>query len=322
MNVKRILRSLLRVFDVCAALLAIPSAMVLKGIRRLGIEYLPLSRRVLLLLGVFPVRNHYYEPFVDCRTLRQPLDTARVLPGIDWNAGGQLALLARLNFGQELHDVPIRKPRGKLEFYVNNENFGPGDGEIWYSIIRHFKPERIIEVGSGRSTLMAQKAIAKNRLESKAKACRHICIEPYEMPWLEQIDVQVIRSKVEDVDRNLFETLRENDILFIDSSHVIRPQGDVLVEFLEILPQLKPGVVVHVHDIFSPRDYLAEWICNRVRLWNEQYLLEAFLTFNSKYKVICALNFLHHKYYDELKSKCPFLSQECEPSSFYMYKSC
>ena len=205
-----------------------------------------------------------------------------------------------------------------MEFYLKNTNFGDGDAEYWYNIIRHFKPKRIIEIGSGYSTLMAQNAINKNR--ESGSVCQHICIEPYEMLWLEQAGPQVIRSKVEDVDQTLFGTLIENDILFIDSSHVIRPQGDVLVEFLELLPRLQRGVIVHVHNIFSPHDYPAEWICERVRLWNEQYLVEAFLTFNNSYKIVGALNFLKHLHYNALKSKCPSLFRESNPGSFYMQK--
>ncbi len=139
------------------------------------------------------------------------------------------------------------------------------------------------------------------------------------MPWLEQAGAQVLRSKVEDIDRTLFETLSENDILFIDSSHVVRPQGDVLVEYLELLPALQRGVIVHVHDIFSPRDYPEEWVHERVRLWNEQYLLEAFMSFNNTFKIIGALSFLNHFHHDALKSKCPSVS-ESFPSSFYMQK--
>jgi hypothetical protein len=269
-------------------------------------------------VGVFPVRKHYYEPLFDARILKHPLDEVRQLPGIDWNVSEQLQLLSCFHFEEELNNIPFNNPH-KMEFYLNNLNFGPGDAEYWYNIVRHFKPKRIIEIGSGYSTLMAQKAINKNRESSSV--CQHICIEPYEMPWLEYAGVQVIRRKLEDIDRALFGSLNENDILFIDSSHVIRPQGDVLVEFLELLPRLQRGVIVHVHDIFSPHDYPAEWIRGRVRLWNEQYLLEAFLTFNNSYKIIGALSFLHEFAYDALKSKCPFLSTESNPGSFYMKKT-
>jgi len=182
------------------------------------------------------------------------------------------------------------------------------------------KPKRIIEIGSGASTKMARLAIIANQKENNEYQCDHICIEPYEMPWLEQIGVKVLRKKVEDMDIDFFRQLEANDILFIDSSHIIRSQGDVLFEYLNILPVLTVGVHVHVHDIFTPKDYPKEWIVDKVLFWNEQYLLEAFLSFNENYKIIGALNFLHHNYYDLLKAKCPKLSPNREPGSFYIVR--
>jgi hypothetical protein len=103
------------------------------------------------------------------------------------------------------------------------------------------------------------------------------------MAWLDRVDVELVRARVEDVDISVFKALKENDILFIDSSHVIRPRGDVLREILQIIPSLNKGVIVHLHDIFSARDYLAEWIYRDIKFWNEQYLLEAFLTSNKEW---------------------------------------
>jgi hypothetical protein len=128
---------------------------------------------------------------------------------------------------------------------------------------------------------------------------------------------------VERVDKELFRTLGENDILFIDSSHMIRPQGDVLCEFLEILPLLNPGVLVHVHDIFTPKDYPDRWIKDQVLFWNEQYLLEGFLSFNKDFKVIGALNHLANHYQQQLASKCPIYAREHsvrQPGSFWMQR--
>jgi hypothetical protein len=140
------------------------------------------------------------------------------------------------------------------------------------------------------------------------------------MPWLEQAPVRVIRQRVEESDPSLFFKLEENDILFIDSSHMIRPQGDVLFEYLEILPTLKIGVIVHIHDIFSPRDYPASWVVEEVRFWNEQYLLEAFLSHNRDWKIIGAVNFLHQSHFDALSKVCPRLVQSSNPGSFYMQR--
>lgn len=165
------------------------------------------------------------------------------------------------------------KTTDDLHFYFNNGAFESGDAEYWYQLIRLKKPKKIFEVGSGNSTLMAINAIRKNREENADYKCEYVCIEPYEMPWLEKTEVTVIRKKVENVDISFFSELGEGDILFIDSSHIIRPDGDVLFEYLQLLPTLKKGVIVHVHDIFSPRNYLDEWLRDDVRFWNEQYLL-------------------------------------------------
>jgi hypothetical protein len=140
------------------------------------------------------------------------------------------------------------------------------------------------------------------------------------MPWLEEIEASVVRKKIEDMDPLYFAELEENDILFIDSSHIIRPQGDVLFEYLELLPALSPGVIVHIHDIFSPKNYLKGWLEDEVRFWNEQYLLEAFLTHNRDWKIIGALNYLHHNHYEKLKAVAPYLTHDREPGSFYIQK--
>ncbi|MGV2334373.1 MAG UNVERIFIED_CONTAM: class I SAM-dependent methyltransferase [Planctomycetaceae bacterium] len=126
------------------------------------------------------------------------------------------------------------------------------------------------------------------------------------------------RERVELVSKAIFEQLDRNDLLFIDSSHVIRPQGDVLCEFLEILPILRSGVFVHIHDIFTPRDYPRSWVVDKVRLWDEQYLLEALLSRNPNWRIIGAVNYLKHDHYDALKAACPFLTPEREPGSFYI----
>lgn len=316
---KKLKNKLLLIADVIFSVFILPSAILLKRVRVIGVHRLPICKKILLMVGVFPIRNHYYEPLFDTRHMAKPLDANRNLPGIDWNIAEQLNLLQEFIFSEELINIPSSK-NNDYEFYFNNESFVSGDADFFYNMIRLKKPKRIFEVGCGNSTLMAIKAITKNKEEDSNYTCKHVCIEPYEVPWLEKAGVCVIREKIEDVEMNLFQELEENDIFFIDSSHVIRPQGDVLFEYLEILPVLKKGVIVHIHDIFSPRDYLKEWITDNVWLWNEQYLLEAFLTSNGDWKIIGAVNFLHHQYYARLKEKCSYLTPEREPGSFYMQK--
>jgi len=238
------------------------------------------------------------------------------------NIDEQLALLQQFHFNDELKNISIDF-KNELSFHYNNGAFQSGDAEFLYNIIRLKKPSKIIEIGSGMSTLMAINAVNKNTEEDNNYSCEHICIEPFEMPWLEKTNVKVVRKLVEEVDLSLFETLDKNDILFIDSSHMIRPQGDVLTEFLSIVPLMKSGVLIHVHDIFTPKDYLDEWVLTEHRLWNEQYLLEAFLSFNSSFKIIGALNYLQHHYAKEIHAVSPILAiqKNREPGSFWLVRN-
>ena len=309
------------IIDVMFVIFTYPSAFLLKLIRRAGVNRMPLCKNALFKVGVFPIRDHYYEPQFDNRKNQIDFSQERNLPGIDWRVSDQLKMLKTLTFSGELTGILQGKTKeNPLEFHLDNGSFESGDAECWYQIIRANKPKRIIEIGSGNSTLMAIKAIKKNQSEQLNYTCEHICIEPYEMPWLEQMDITIIREKVEEMDLSFFSQLKENDILFIDSSHVIRPQGDVLFEYLELLPSLNKGVIVHIHDIFSPRNYPKSWLQDDIRFWNEQYLVEAFLSNNDSWEIIASLNFLHHNYYNLLKEVAPFLTPEREPGSFYIKK--
>lgn len=110
---------------------------------------------------------------------------------------------------------------------------------------------------------------------------------------------------ISDVDLTIFDELKENDIFFIDSSHVLRAGGDVFVEYLHIVPKLNKGVLIHIHDIFLPYEYPKDWILNKRLFWTEQYLLQAFLAFNSEFEVLLAVNYLATHYPGELSKKCP-----------------
>jgi hypothetical protein len=183
------------------------SAGILKRVRRVGVHKLPNCKNALLDIGVFPIRNHYYEPKFDYRDIKEPFSKDRNIPGIDWNVQEQLELLSAFSYAHELADLPREKPE-QLGYYLENNNFKSGDAEYWYQIIRTIKPRRIIEIGSGNSTLMAIRAISANQLEDSAYQCEQVCIEPYEMSWLENTGVSVVRRKVEDMSVNSFPGLK------------------------------------------------------------------------------------------------------------------
>lgn len=317
-SIKTIRRSIV---DAVIAILAFPSGAVLRRARRAW-AHMPLTRKVLRFVGVFPVRQHFYEPVIFAEDLRRPLTQERKIPGLDLNEAEQLTLFKEFTYADELRQFPLKGDLKALPrtFFYHNGAFEGADAGTLYNMIRRFKPKRMIEIGSGNSTLIARLAIDRNTSEDPAYTCRHTCIEPYLQPWLEQIDAEVIRERVELCDIAMFDQLESGDILFVDSSHVIRPQGDVVFEILEVFGRLKPGVLVHIHDIFTPRDYIEEWVLKDQRLWDEQYLLEAFLAFNKEFRVIAALNYLHHNHPQALLDACPIAGtgKNAEPRSFWI----
>jgi Methyltransferase domain len=282
---------------------------------------LPITRKALDRVRVSVIGHHYYSPLVLPEDISRPLSEPRNLPAVDLNIENQLSLVRQFHYADELRAIPVEQT-SHTRFAFHNGSFEVGDAEMLYNMVRYFKPRQFIEIGCGQSTLISLLAQKRNKEEDSNYSCRHICIEPYEQPWLEGTAAQVIRKRVEDMDVALIAGLGLNDILFIDSSHVIRPQGDVLHEYLYLLGTVRPGVLVHVHDVFTPRDYLGQWVLKERRMWNEQYLLEAFLSFNHDFQILAAVNLLSHDYRHELQEACPLLIQETdhEPGSFWMQR--
>lgn len=308
----------LKLIDILGAPVTVVSALWLKKLRRAGLKRMVVSRWIFDRVGMLPVIDHYYEPMISRRQLSTPLDASRDLPGIDLNIEVQLGLLNKFNYSDELKALPRNDAEG---FFYHNGSFEAGDAEFYYSFIRSLKPKRIIEIGSGASTLLALEAISRNQLDNPAYACRVTCVEPFEQSWLESSGLEIIRKRVENVDPNIFSELENGDVLFIDSSHVIRPRGDVLFEILQVLPLIKPGVYVHVHDVFTPHEYPEDWLFGAVRLWDEQYILEAFMSCNSDFEVVGALSYLKSEYPDEVKRCFPVLAEEFStknPGSFWI----
>lgn len=277
---------------------------------------MPLLRALCVRLGVLPIRNHYYDPFIDPDEFSQPLSSERPLPGLDLNEAGQIALLRKLRFEKELAEIP-RSRGANSAYYFDNSTFGSGDGEIFFGLLRHLKPKRVVEVGCGLSTLIAEEALRRNRAEGAP--CHHLCIEPYEKPFFVSPDIELLRSRSQQAPLSIFERLESGDVLFLDTTHVLRPQGDVLHAFQRILPVLAKGVYIHIHDIFTPFDYPDTWVRDDMRMWDEQYLLEAFLAFNPHFEVVAALHFLKRRHPDLLLACCPALRElDGTPSSFWM----
>jgi predicted O-methyltransferase YrrM len=203
-------------------------------------------------LGYNVTPNNYYSPIPDSRELEDDVWSKRSeLVGIDINEDGQIELLRcfQSSFKSEYDAFPVNRTATKYEYYLKNEAFGSVDAEILYCMIRHFKPRRILEVGSGNSTYLMAQAVAKNSEEDDQYACDLVAVEPYPNPTLQAGFPglsRLIDQKVQRVPLSEFETLSANDVLFIDSSHALKTGSDVQYEYLEILPRLAKGVVIHM----------------------------------------------------------------------------
>jgi len=318
-RLRQVLKQVLRIVDVAILPVVAFSAVALKFVRRVKVQHLPICRDTLKRLGVFPIVDHYYEPLFNHKHLERSLLDDRTIVGLDLNLDGQITFLRELDYADEIRAMPCSRD-GSLRFFMHNGSFHTGDAEIYYSIIRRYRPARIVEVGSGASTLAAVEAVEKNREEDPRYRCQITCVEPFEQPWLERLGVRVVRERVERIDPAFVTELEANDILFVDSSHIIRPQGDVCFEILELIGRVREGVFVHFHDIFTPKDYPRRWIVDDVLFWNEQYLLEAFLAFNSDFRVVCAAHYLSYVARGELSTVCPRMAEDSDrhPGSFWI----
>jgi hypothetical protein len=176
------------------------------------------------------------------------------------------------------------------DYHSDNDLFSRLDAWALQGVLRHLRPARIIEVGCGWSSLVTAR-VNREYLDGDA---RFTCIEPYPQEFLGAgVDgmTELIATPVEQVAVERFLELGSGDVLFIDTSHVIKTGNDVQFLYHEVLPRLAVGVVVHVHDIFLPRDYPKDWVLGG-RGWNEQYLLQSFLSFNEHFEVMLGMAWL------------------------------
>lgn len=262
-------------------------------------------------LGVYMMPIHYYSSIPDLDKIKgdphwdlKPSE----IPGIDLNEGYQLRLLQvefpkyvnDYDFPLEMHDVG-----NSNTFYFNNHMFANTDAEVYYCMIRHFKPHIIIEVGGGRSTQICCAAIARNLEVHKTKTHIYV-IEPYPnmeiLKPLSQGLITLIEREAQDIDYEFFRQLQANDILFVDSSHVVKSGGEVNYLFLDVFPRLKTGVIVHIHDIRLPYEVPKSFIVDQSRFFTEQYLLQAFLIGNEAFEVLWATYFMTKKFPEKIAS--------------------
>jgi hypothetical protein len=209
----------------------------------------------------------------------------RELPGIDLDEDAHAALLQTLAPLWTDFDFPAQ-PEAGTRYFTENGSFGAADGRVHWALLQHLRPRRLIEVGSGYSSALTLEAVDRHL----GGAVDLTFIEPYPevleslLADRDRERVEVVDSFIQDVDEDRFRALESGDVLFIDDSHVAKVDSDVCHLLFRILPALRSGVWVHVHDVMFPFEYPQRWVEDG-RTWNEAYLLRAFLQFNQEFEI-------------------------------------
>jgi hypothetical protein len=260
---------------------------------------------------ILPV--HYYSPIPSSIDMARPRRSNSLL-GINMDVDGGLNLANTLieKYATDLE----RLFSGSGPYRPINSSFHPLDAALAYAYIREQRPHNVIEIGSGMSTLVIAAAINDGNLDTHFS-----CIEPFPPAYLHPNPMgvsEVVERPLQDLSLDRFKALKRGDVLFIDSTHVVRFNSDVVYEILEILPCLAAGVIVHVHDIFLPNDYPESWIKRHRYFWSEQYLLQAFLSMNESFRIELLANTIRSRLSNRTKTLVDPSTSDVEPASLWM----
>jgi len=301
---------------------------------------IPLKHKILLNLPVVGSKikqlddcgyppGHYYSTIPDLEEIRerkQELFNKKnvVLKGINLKKEQQFELLKE--FQKFYNEIPFdftEKKAVTTRYQAGKAWYRYSDVIMLYSIIRKFTPNRIIEIGSGHSSavmldtndLFLNSKVSMTFIDPDTSRLQEILNEK------DKVNHKVMQSKIQEVDLSIFDGLNNNDILFVDSSHVSKIGSDLNHILFQILPRLKSGVLIHFHDIHYPFEMPEDWVLNRKWFWNENYLLRAYLTDNEKYEIINFNSYLQHEFRDWFKQNMPdCLIGELDTGSIWLRK--
>lgn len=243
--------------------------------------------------GFHIINANFYSPIPIVSELKSEFFQFKENIHLNWNEKNQIMLLSKLKEYSSEFDQLIKN----RSYDLQNTSFSYHDAPIYYCMIRHFKPKKIIEVGAGRSTKISGFASKKNGITSLT------AIDPFVSDSLKKEffdDVKLIKEPIQSFPLTFFKQLEKNDFLFIDSTHISKIGSDVNFLILEVMPILEPGVIIHFHDISLPRNHGKERISYKLNFWNEQYLLHAFLIGNNDFEILFGNSFMGIKHKEKL----------------------
>jgi acetyltransferase-like isoleucine patch superfamily enzyme len=273
--------------------------------------------------GLYDIVPHnYYSPVPDLSLLPPDIFERRsALGGVELGVDAAIELVETelAPYVAEM-EVPLDGPRPAGEFFLNNTNYESVDAELLYALIRARKPRRVMELGSGFTTLLIGAAARRNA--GDGSPTEHVAYDPYPR---RQIIGDVLRPPTQfepvsatDVPLETFASLEDGDILFVDTTHTVKLGSDVNFIVLDVLPVLPPGVIVHFHDIFLPWEYPRVWFEQMNYLWAEQYLLQAFLAYNSAFEVLLPAQAVARKHPERLGAAIPSFGPGRSPGAIWL----
>lgn len=271
------------------------------------------------------VRHDYYSPVPDLPALREDIwDRRSAIGGVELNSAAGIEFVeSRLaSFITELH-VPLHDPGEPGEFFLRNGAFESVDAELLYGVIRDVRPRRVIELGSGYTTLLINMACRMN--EREGTRATHDAYDPFPREHIVGTALpeptRITPISATEVPLETFEELEEGDVLFVDSTHTVKLGSDVNFVILDVLPRLQPGVVIHFHDIFLPWEYPRSWFTEMRYFWAEQYLLQAFLAFNGEFEVVIPGQAIAREYPERLRRVIPSFAEGASPGSMWLQRA-
>lgn len=258
--------------------------------------------------------GHFYSPYPDLKEMKRREQvifdrSKREIPGIDIREKEQLALLEKLAVHYKKLPYEHKKKKKEFSYKLDHHAYAHTDAIVLFCMLLEYEPKKIVEIGSGYSSALM--ADVKKHFLPKLDIT---CVEPYPQ-LLHDLTTDAPKNSYKLVDKALWETpesvftsLEAGDVLFIDSTHVSKAGSDVNQIFFDILPKLKAGVIIHIHDIFYPFEYPYEWI-KETRAWTEDYIVRAFLYNNDAYEILLFNNFLNIHHAKELDTFMPLTAK-------------
>lgn len=261
---------------------------------------------------LFVPPGHYYSPVVNVHELQRTRAKTRAsqqaLRATRLNSVIQFELFKKLSAKFGTIKFPV-KPDSNFRYYFENDFYSYGDALVLSAFIQTFRPRRIVEVGSGYSSAVILDTLDRTDVAGDRTKCAFVEPNPARLKSLlwpnDRNRVTIIEKPVQEADSALFTNLEANDIVFFDTTHVLKTNSDVHYELFSILPELSSGVIIHFHDVFDGFEYPDAWTINDNRSWNELYALRAFLMYNNAFDILLLNDLIAHRFTVEARAISP-----------------